>query len=90
MSLLSRINEHLKTRKKYNTLEIKYETLKQDLENKIYEYNQLKRQMIIQQNVWETRIIELETKLSKRGGKSVSNTKSKSVRASRKKQDNNK
>lgn len=90
MSLIDRLYEHLKTKKKYNTLEIKYESVKADLEDKIYENNQLKRQLLLQQNVWETRVIELEKKISKRSGKSVSNTKSKSVRVSRKEQDNNK
>ncbi len=90
MSLLDKIYEHLKTKKKYNTLQVKYESLKADLEDKIYENNQLKRQLLLQQNVWETRVIELEKKISKRSGKSVSNTKSKSVRVSRKEQDNNK
>ena len=90
MSLIDRLYEHLKTKKKYNTLEIKYESVKADLEDKIYENNQLKRQLLLQQNVWETRVIELEKKISKRSGKSVSNAKSKSVRVSRKEQDNNK
>ena len=89
MSLLDRIYEHLKTKKKYNTLEIKYESLKQDLEDKIYENNQLKRQMILQQNVWETRVIELEKKLGKRGNKSVQKSTNTSARVSRKTQDNN-
>lgn len=89
MSLLDRIYEHLKTKKKYNTLEIKYESLKQDLEDKIYENNQLKRQMTLQQNVWETRVIELEKKLGKRGNKRVQKSTNTSARVSRKTQDNN-
>ncbi len=88
MSLIDKIYEHLKTKKKYNTLEIKYESVKADLEDKIYENNQLKRQLLLQQNVWETRVIELEKKISKRSGKSVSNTNNASSRVSRKKQDN--
>lgn len=89
MSLLDRIYEHLKTKKKYNTLEIKYESLKQDLEDKIYECNQLRRQLQIKDNTWETRVIELEKKLGK-GGKRVSKSKSTSPRVSRETQDNNK
>ena len=88
MSLIDRLYEHLKTKKKYNTLEIKYESVKADLEDKIYENNQLKRQLLLQQNVWETRVIELEKKISKRSGKSVSNTNNASTKVSRKKQDN--
>lgn len=90
MSLLDRIYEHLKTKKKYNTLEIKYESLKQDLEDKIYENNQLKRQMVLQQNVWETRVIELEKKLGKRGNKRVSKSTKSNTKLSGKEQDNNK
>lgn len=88
--MMKHIYEHLKTRKKYNTLQNKYETLKEDYEAKVTEYNELKRQMVIQKNVWETRIIELEKKLSKRSGKSVSKSKSNSVKVSRKEQNNNK
>lgn len=88
--MLKHIYEHLKTRKKYNTLMVKYESLKEELEQKITEYNQLKRQMLIQQNVWETRVIELEQKLSKRGNKNVRNTNITGTKVSRKKQDNNK
>lgn len=90
MSLIDKIYEHLKTRKKYNTLEIKYQSLKQELEDKIYEYNQLKRQMVLQQNVWETRVIELEQKLGKRGNKNVRNTNIESLKVSRKKSKDNK
>ena len=88
--MIDKIYEHLKTRKKYNTLEIKYQSLKQELEDKIYEYNQLKRQMVLQQNVWETRVIELEQKLSKRGNKNVRNTNVESLKVSRKKSKDNK
>lgn len=90
MSLLDKIYEHLKTKKKYNTLEIKYESLKQDLEDKIYENNQLKRQMVLQQNVWETRVIELEKKLGKGGNKRVSKSTNANTKLSGKEQDNNK
>ena len=88
--MLKHIYEHLKTRKKYNTLMVKYESLKEELEQKITEYNQLKRQMLIQQNVWETRVIELEQKLSKRGNKNVPKSMPKNTKISRRKQDNNK
>lgn len=90
MSLLDKIYEHLKTYKKYNSLEIKYLGKQQELEDKIYECQQLRRQLQIKDNVWDSRVIELEKKLSKRGGKSVSNTKRTSTKLSGKKQDNNK
>lgn len=91
MSLRNSLYEHLKTRKKYNTLLIKYETLKDSLEEKITECNLLKRQMIIKDNTWESRIIELEKKLSKKvGGKNVRKPKTSSVKLSRTKQNDNK
>lgn len=90
MSLITKIYEHLKTKRKYNTLQVKYETLKAELEDKITEYNQLKRQYILEKNTWETKFIELTKKNMKGVKKDVSNTKSKSVRVSRKEQDNNK
>lgn len=90
MSLITKIYEHLKTKRKYNTLQVKYETLKAELEDKITEYNQLKRQYILEKNTWETKFVELTKKNMKGVKKDVSNTKSKSIRVSRKEQDNNK
>ena len=90
MSLLNKIYEHLKTKKKYNTLQVKYESVKEDLENKITEYNILKRQYLLEKNTWEQEFINLTKKKIKGVKKNVSNTKSKSVRVSRKEQDNNK
>lgn len=66
MSLLDKIYEHLKTKKKYNKLEIKYLDKQQELEDKIYENKQLKRQLQIQDNVWSSRVIDLEKRLSKK------------------------
>ena len=90
MSLLDKIYEHLKTKKKYNTLQVKYESVKEDLENKITEYNILKRQYLLEKNTWEQEFINLTKKKIKGVKKDVSNTKSKSVRVSRKEQENNK
>lgn len=90
MSLITKIYEHLKTKRKYNTLQVKYETLKAELEDKITEYNQLKRQYILEKNTWETKFVELTKKNMKGVKKDVSNTKPKSVRVSRKEQENNK
>lgn len=66
MSIRKSIYEHLITKKKYNTLEMNFELLKADLEDKIYENKQLRRQLQLKDNVWETRVIELEKKLSKK------------------------
>ena len=40
MSILKAIKEHLITRKKYNTLKLKYEVLEEELADKIVELNE--------------------------------------------------
>lgn len=90
MSLITKIYEHLKTKRKYNTLQVKYETLKAELEDKITEYNQLKRQYILEKNTWETKFVELTKKNIKGVKKDVSKSTTTNTRVSRKKQDNNK
>ena len=84
MSLIDKIYEHLKTKKKYNTLQVKYESVKEDLENKITEYNILKRQYLLEKNTWEQEFINLTKKKIKGIKKDASTT----ARVSRKKQDN--
>lgn len=90
MSLITKIYEHLKTKRKYNTLQVKYETLKAELEDKITEYNQLKRQYILEKNTWETKFIELTKKNMKGVAKNVRNTNIESLKVSRKKSKDNK
>lgn len=88
----NRIYEHLKTTKKYNTLKMKYEMLEEDYENKVIEYNELKRQLVVARNTWEEKLKEQEKeiiKLKKRGVKNVSNTNNASTKVSRKKKKNN-
>lgn len=84
--------EHLKTRKKYNTLLLKYEVAREDLERKQVELNTQKRINLKEKELWETKLKEQEEKiieLKQKGvKKNVSNTKTRSVKVSRKKQDN--
>lgn len=54
-----KIYEHLKTRKKYNTLELKYEVKCDELEHKILELNTEKKVRIKQQDLFNERIQEL-------------------------------
>ena len=92
MNFKKAIYEHLKTRKKYNTLLLKYEVAREDLEKKTVELNTQKRINLKEKEIWETKLKELEEeiiKLKKRGVKrNVSNTNKSSSRVSRKKQNN--
>lgn len=54
-----KIYEHLKTRKKYNTLELKYDVKCEELEHKILELNTEKRIRVKQQDLFNERIQEL-------------------------------
>lgn len=90
MSLIDKIYEHLKTKKKYNTLQVKYESVKEDLENKITEYNILKRQYLLEKNTWEQEFINLTKKKIKGVAKNVRNTNLEGTKVSRKKSKDNK
>lgn len=54
-----KICEHLKTKKKYNTLELKYDVKCEELERKILELNTEKRIRIKQQDIFNERLQEL-------------------------------
>lgn len=54
-----RVYEHLKTRKKYNTLELKYDVKCEELEHKILELNTEKRIRVKQQEIFNERLQEL-------------------------------
>ena len=54
-----KIYEHLKTKKKYNTLELKYEVKCDELEHKIIELNTEKKIRVKQQDLFNERIQEL-------------------------------
>ena len=55
----NKIYEHLKTKKKYNTLELKYDVKCEELEHKILELNTEKRVRIKQQDIFNERLEEL-------------------------------
>lgn len=57
--MVDKIYEHLKTRKKYNTLELKYDVKCEELEHKVLELNTEKRIRIKQQDLFNERIQEL-------------------------------
>lgn len=54
-----KIYEHLKTRKKYNTLQLKYDVKCEELEHKVLELNTEKRIRIKQQDIFNERLQEL-------------------------------
>ena len=56
---MNKIYEHLKTRRKYNTLKLKYEVKCDELEHKILELNTERRVRIKQQDLMNNRIQEL-------------------------------
>lgn len=91
MNFKKAIYEHLKTRKKYNTLLLKYEVAREDLEKKTVELNTQKRINLKEKEIWEQKLKEQEEeiiKLKKRGVKSVRNTNKSGTGVSRKKQNN--
>ncbi len=63
--MLKHIYEHLKTKKKYNTLMNKYEDLKEDLEKKVIELNTQKKINKIECEKFGQAVEELTQKLVK-------------------------
>lgn len=92
MNFKKAIYEHLKTRKKYNTLLLKYEVAREDLERKQVELNTQRRINLKEKEIWEQRLKELQEEiieLKKKGvKKNVRNTNKSSTKVSRKKQNN--
>ncbi len=54
-----KIYEHLKTKKKYNTLQLKYEVKCDELEHKILELNTEKKLRIKQQEIFNEKLQQL-------------------------------
>lgn len=92
MNFKKAIYEHLKTRKKYNTLLLKYEVAREDLEKKTVELNTQKRINLKEKEIWEQKLKEQEEeiiKLKKKGvNKNVSKSKTRSPKVVRKAQNN--
>lgn len=57
--MMDKIYEHLKTRKKYNTLQLKYDVKCDELEHKILELNTERKVRVKQQDLFNERIQEL-------------------------------
>ncbi len=57
------IYEHLKTKKKYNTLKLKYEVAREDLERKQVELNTERRIHLKQKETWENKLKEQEEEI---------------------------
>lgn len=54
-----KIYEHLKTKKKYNTLQLKYDVKCEELEHKILELNTEKKLRIKQQEIFNDKLQQL-------------------------------
>lgn len=77
--------EHLKTRRKYNTLLLKYDVLRDEYEQKVNEMNTERRIHLKRQELWEQKLKEQEEEiinLKKRGVKKneKTNTRNKTTR----------
>lgn len=63
--LLSHLYEHLKTKKKYNTLQLKYEVLQDELDRKTVELNTERRIKEKLKDTWENTLKEQEEEIIK-------------------------
>lgn len=71
--MIKHVYEHLKTKKKYNTLELKYNVKCEELEEKIVELNTERRTRRIEKQKFEEQIAKLveeniKLKQKKKGG----------------------
>lgn len=57
--MINHIYEHLKTRKKYKTLQLKYDVKCDELEEKIIQYNTEKKTKLLQRDLYEQIIKDL-------------------------------
>ena len=73
--LMKNIFEHLKTKKKYNTLKLKYEIAKDELERKQVELNTERRIHTKRQIVWEEKLKEQEEEIIKLKKRRIKNDK---------------
>ena len=63
--MLKHIYEHLKTRKKYNTLQLKLDVVKEELERKQIELNTERQIHKKRQEIWEKKLKEQEEEIIK-------------------------
>lgn len=57
--MMDKIYEHLKTKKKYNTLQLKYDVKCDELEKKVLELNTERKVRVKQQDLFNERLQEL-------------------------------
>ena len=72
MNLIKAIYEHLITKRKYNTLKLKLDVAREDLEKKTIELSTQKRIRLKEKEIWENKLKEQEEeiiRLKKRGVK---------------------
>lgn len=65
MSITKAIYEHLITKKRYNTLKLKYEVAREDLEKKQVELNTERRIRLKEKEIWEQRLKDQEEEIIK-------------------------
>lgn len=63
--IFKHLYEHLVTKKKYNTLKLKYEVAREDLEKKQVELNTERRIHLKQRETWEQKLKEQEEEIIK-------------------------
>lgn len=61
--LFKNLYEHFKTKKKYNTLLLKYEVAREDLEKKQVELSTQKRINLKEKEIWEQKLKEQEEQI---------------------------
>lgn len=65
MSITKAIYEHLKTRKKYNLLQLNYDVLREEYDKKTIELNTERRIHLKQKEIWEQKLKEQEEEIIK-------------------------
>lgn len=65
MSIKKAIYEHLITKKKYNTLKLKYEVAREELEKKQVELNTERRIHLKQKEIWEQKLKDQQEEIIK-------------------------
>lgn len=65
MSITKAIYEHLKTRKKYNLLQLNYDVLREEYDKKTIELNTERRIHLKQKEIWEQKLTEQEEEIIK-------------------------
>ena len=63
--IFKHLYDHLITKKKYNTLKLKYDVAREDLEKKQVELNTQRRIQLKQKEVWEKKLQDQEEEIIK-------------------------